>query len=82
MNKKKQYPEVNTILLLKENNAHYIHSRLEPLIKVNGEVASVMVMVNKFGLMVLVMKETGKIIELRVKENSFILMEMYMKATG
>jgi len=82
MNKKKQYHVVNTIQLPKESSALSTHLKLELLTLVNGEVDSVMAMVNKSGLMAPVMKEIGKITEHKVKENSFILMATFMKVTG
>ena len=41
-----------------------------------------MVMVNKFGLMVLSMMESGNRTRLTDRENSFMQMEIYMKVSG
>ena len=41
-----------------------------------------MVMVNKFGLMVLSMMESGNRTRLTDRENSFMQMEIYMKDSG
>lgn len=59
-----------------------INSRVEPFIKVNGEVTVEKEQGHKFGLMVQSMLENGKIIGPVEKEYFIMQMEMYLKVSG
>lgn len=60
----------------------HINLRMEQFILASGLMDSEMVMVAKYGLMALVMKELGLMIKQMDMENSFMLMVMFMKEIG
>ena len=65
-----------------ESKGRHTHTRPEHSIQVNGLAASVTVLVSKFGLMVLAMKEIGRITGPTASASSLISTVMSTKAIG